>query len=198
MPLSRIGGSLLRLCRTLVKDCDCCCEPVDVWCQGDPPTVKVFGATFTLDQFVDAASSPYGIPYWKADGDLQAGKIVLVGGGQLPRVPDPNCTTNPCTFSYNCGHSSFGDYGANYFYAQQYDEADVLRFEAQGYLTFLPPDSYATSPPKESPHFKSVGGHTWTIKGVKFKWVYLPSGASGTETVGTEDFVFSDGGPCLP
>lgn len=204
MALSRIGNSLVRLCKTLVKDCDCCCEPVDVQCQGDPPTVKVWGATFELDVFINAASSPYGIPYWKTNADPDNPLEQQVGAdtiklflAQLPRVPDTNCAT-ACSFSYNCGHTNFGDYGANYFYAQQYDEDDVLRFEAQGYLTFLPPDSYATSPPKESPHFKSVGGHTWTIKGVKFKWVYLPSGASGIEVVGTEDFIFSDGGPCLP
>lgn len=203
MALSRIGNSLVRLCKTLVKDCDCCCEPVDVQCQGDPPTVKVWGATFELDVFINAASSPYGIPYWKTNADPENPLKQQVGAdtiklfwAQLPRVPDTNCAT-ACSFSYNCGHTNFGDYGANYFYTQKYDEDDVLREETFAYVKLISPTTPYASP-RSSPHYTSIGGHSWTIKGLKRKVVYLPSGSMGFEVIGEEDFVFTDGGPCLP
>lgn len=202
MALSRIGNSLLRLCKTLIKDCDCCCEPVDVQCQGDPPTVKVWGATFELDVFINAASSPYGIPYWKTNADPDNPLEQQVGAdtiklflAQLPRVPDTNCAT-ACSFSYNCGHTAFGDYGANYFHTQKFDEDGVLREETFAYVKLLSPTGSDTSP-RSSPHYTAIGGHSWTIKGLKHKVVYFP-GAIGFEVIGEEDFVFTDGGPCLP
>lgn len=204
MPLSRIGGSLLRLCRTLVKDCDCCCEPVDIQCQGDAPTVKVFGVTFDLGVFVDAASSPYGVPYWTADaaGADDAIEKNIVGGkvrlhsAALPRIPDTNCVPTVCSFSYNCGHVSLGDYGANLFYVRKY-EGETLKYTVEGYVTLLAGGSYSTDP-KYSRHYTSVGGHTWTIFGRKLEHKVLPSGISYEEVVGVEPLTFSDGTPCLP
>lgn len=203
MALSRIGNSLVRLCKTLVKDCDCCCEPVDVQCQGDPPTVKVWGATFELDVFINAASSPYGIPYWKTNADPDNPLEQQVGAdtiklflAQLPRVPDTNCAT-ACSFSYNCGHTALGDYGPNYFYTGKFDEDGVLREETFAYVKLTSPTTFDISP-RSSPHYTRIGGHSWTIKGLKHKVVYLPSGSMGFEVIGEEDFVFTDGGPCLP
>lgn len=204
MALSRIGNSLLRLCKTMLKDCVCCCEPVDLLCEGDTPTVTVWGARFELDVFINAANSPYGIPYWKTNADPENPLEQQVGTdtiklflAQLPRVADSSCTVSPCTFSYNCGHTAFGDYGANYFYTQKFDEGGVLREETFAYVRLVSPTTVDTSP-RSSPHYKRIGGNSWTIKGLKHKVVYLPSGSTGFEVIGEEDFVFTDGAPCLP
>lgn len=202
MALSAYAGALLRNCFTLTKDCSCCCAALDLYCAGEPPTITVFGKTFTLDTF--AAPTVNSIPYWSASGELVSDNVKLVNAA-LPRyygfcaAGESNLVTPvqnddvACSFRYllRDGFVSIN------MVAVEYEDNTLTVAKKTSQFTVREDGTYWGSDFSE--RFVAVGGHTWAAMAA-----YNPSPYTTPSEIyppeGATQWEFSDGAPanCLP
>jgi hypothetical protein len=145
---------------------------LDPTCQGNAPTITVYGKTFELDAF-DLGTEGGWYLYGQVDPDnylaprcLIQGKVKL-GGAGLPRYSRA-CNDRTCFLTYFAAGTDIATYATTSEFAD--DDFDPITN-----LKELGRDSYmfgliGTEPPYDfnkrvySPPFSKIGGNTWTFE----------------------------------
>lgn len=218
MTLATKSGGLILKNGKIATNCACCCPissqacgyPSWTSCRGDAPTIQVFGATFTLTEFVVPtglfATTPSG---WVGQTSGCTGSGILWStneAGNQVALLQPNLYRVGSASSDGSSFNSFSAFASCSF---KYHIAGITGFNTNNSAIEYPSNKVPSCNPLASlpgpirraqflflgivlsPEFTTFGGNAWESEADLFL-------GFDSQAIGKEPFYFSDGNTVYP